>query len=412
MIVVKATDRSISATPVYPITSGSVGLPVIWTFSEEWDGLSKIAVFRGSGTSIDVALLTDRCTVPAEVLEEFGDLLWIGVYGANASGQVVIPTIWCQAGLIREGVVLAGVDPAEPTPSWVAQVQAAAASALSKATAVEEAAEAGDFDGVSPTISVSDITGGHRVTITDAEGAHTVDVMDGAKGDPGESPVVAVSTITGGHRVTIADVTGTHSFNVMDGAEGDPGDPGYSPTVSVTDITGGHRVTITDASGAHTFDVMDGEGGGANVLTVNVTVDGGFNFSADKTYAELTAALSGGAVLRAVLTDTSSSTDTITATSTFYTETDGSIWFRLNEQNSLVVDSSDEWDIWNYPLSYGDLNDKPQINGVTLTGNKTSSQLGLVASNQGTANAGKFMVVGSDGIVAPVTMQAWQGGSY
>lgn len=35
-----------------------------------------------------------------------------------------------------------------------------------------------------------------------------------------------------------------------------------------------------------------------------------------------------------------------------------------------------------------------------------------VNANQGTANAGKFLVVGSDGIVTPVTMQAWSGGSY
>ncbi len=33
-------------------------------------------------------------------------------------------------------------------------------------------------------------------------------------------------------------------------------------------------------------------------------------------------------------------------------------------------------------------------------------------ANQGIANAGKFMVVGSDGTVAPVTMSAWQGGNY
>ena len=37
-------------------------------------------------------------------------------------------------------------------------------------------------DGVSPTITVADITGGHRVTITDADGAHSFDVMDGEDG--------------------------------------------------------------------------------------------------------------------------------------------------------------------------------------------------------------------------------------
>lgn len=38
--------------------------------------------------------------------------------------------------------------------------------------------EKGD-DGYSPTVAVTDITGGHRVTITDAEGSHAFDVLDG-----------------------------------------------------------------------------------------------------------------------------------------------------------------------------------------------------------------------------------------
>ena len=109
--------------------------------------------------------------------------------------------------------------------------------------ALEEAKESGEFDGdpgqdgFSPIITVTDITGGHRVTITDATGSRTVDVMDGSPGTPGDpgepgepgadgvSPTVAVSPITDGHRVTITDKTGEHSFDVMDGEKGDPGDP-------------------------------------------------------------------------------------------------------------------------------------------------------------------------------------------
>jgi hypothetical protein len=40
-------------------------------------------------------------------------------------------------------------------------------------------------DGVSPEISVTDITGGHRITITDATGTETFDVMDGTDGATG-----------------------------------------------------------------------------------------------------------------------------------------------------------------------------------------------------------------------------------
>lgn len=40
-------------------------------------------------------------------------------------------------------------------------------------------------DGVSPTVQVTDITGGHRVTITDANGTQTFDVMNGTDGTNG-----------------------------------------------------------------------------------------------------------------------------------------------------------------------------------------------------------------------------------
>lgn len=40
-------------------------------------------------------------------------------------------------------------------------------------------------DGVSPTIAVNDVTGGHTLTITDADGTRTVDVMDGEDGASG-----------------------------------------------------------------------------------------------------------------------------------------------------------------------------------------------------------------------------------
>lgn len=40
-------------------------------------------------------------------------------------------------------------------------------------------------DGVSPTLSVAEITGGHRVTITDVNGTQTFDVMDGQDGQNG-----------------------------------------------------------------------------------------------------------------------------------------------------------------------------------------------------------------------------------
>jgi len=42
---------------------------------------------------------------------------------------------------------------------------------------------------------------------------------NGTNGSDGFSPVIAITEITGGHRVTITDATGAHTFDVMDGDE-------------------------------------------------------------------------------------------------------------------------------------------------------------------------------------------------
>lgn len=52
--------------------------------------------------------------------------------------------------------------------------------------------------------------------------------------------------------------------------------------------------------------------------------------------------------------------------------------------------------------NYNDLENKPQINGVELSGNKSGSDVGLVNNQQGTANAGKVLGIGQDGLVIPV----------
>lgn len=238
MITVRVRDRDVYAIPLWPITTGSVGLPVAFDFDKAWDGLTRIAVFRGSDTDVEVALLTDACVVPPEVLTVAGGNLYIGVYGRDAYGTVVIPTIWGKAGHIYDGTEPEDPDPTDPTPEWSYQVQQAAAEALRIAQGVAADAEAGEFDGVSPEVSVTETTDGHVVTITDRDG--------------------------------------DHSFNVPNGATGPQGPSGYSPTVTVTDITGGHRVTITDANGAHTFDVMDGEDGSGGG---SITVDGALSDS-------------------------------------------------------------------------------------------------------------------------------------
>ena len=53
-----------------------------------------------------------------------------------------------------------------------------------------------------------------------------------------------------------------------------------------------------------------------------------------------------------------------------------------------------------------------QTGAVSLTIPSTASDVGAVAVAQGVSHAGEFVVVGSDGNITTVTMSVWQGGSY
>lgn len=79
-------------------------------------------------------------------------------------------------------------------------------------------------DGVSPVVSVSDITGGHRISITSANGTKTVDVLDGTNGKNGTSVSVSKvmeSTVDGG--VNVVMFSDGNTLNVQNGKSGSNG---------------------------------------------------------------------------------------------------------------------------------------------------------------------------------------------
>ena len=162
------------------------------------------------------------------------------------------------------------------------------------------------------------------------------------------------------------------------GGSGGSGTDGYSPTVEVSEIEGGHRVTITDANGAHSFDVMDGEDGeGGGSITVDTALsDSSTNPVQNKVVKK---ALDGKGT---------------------YSKPSGGI--PKSDLAAAVQDSLGKADkaLQSVPSTYR-----------TAAAQDTIDE-GKIDKDQGVANAGKFMVVGSDGIIAPVTIQTWQGGSY
>jgi len=68
------------------------------------------------------------------------------------------------------------------------------------------------------------------------------------KGDPGVSPTVTVQDITGGHRIVITDETGTSSVDVLNGKQGDPGKPGdtgATPELTIGTVKEGDAPSAT-----------------------------------------------------------------------------------------------------------------------------------------------------------------------
>lgn len=101
------------------ITAGTVGLPVTFTFDNQWDGLDKTAVFSAGAIKRIAEHITEKTIVNADVLRKAGEYFSIGVYGMNADGSIAIPTIWADIGLIDLGVDIDGsAENGEPLHVW------------------------------------------------------------------------------------------------------------------------------------------------------------------------------------------------------------------------------------------------------------------------------------------------------
>lgn len=178
MITLTADSRRATATSDEPITAGSVGIPVTVMLSAEFDGLQAVVTFRAGPAAADVAYDGQRMSVPSQCLTQAGRRLTAGVYGARPDGTVVIPTVWCDIGIIQEGTRPSGIYPADPAPSWAAQVQkwareardavaGALSSRVSSLDATAIVAQGGYVEVVGIPAYVTDVSGYAAYGITD-----------------------------------------------------------------------------------------------------------------------------------------------------------------------------------------------------------------------------------------------------
>jgi len=119
------------------LTSGSIGIEIGFSFSADWDGLAKIAVFRAGSVQVDMALTETATAVPWEVLEQPGVDLFVGVYGTDGE-TIAIPTVWCRVGRILPGAMPSDEDAEDATPSVVDQILVNSTTALQTAQRTKE----------------------------------------------------------------------------------------------------------------------------------------------------------------------------------------------------------------------------------------------------------------------------------
>lgn len=133
--------------------------------------------------------------------------------------------------------------------------------------------ESGNFKGepgVSPTVTVQDITGGHRIVITDATGTSFVDVLNGKQGDPGKpgdtgaTPELTIGTVKEGDAPS-ATITGTVKKPILN-LTLKSGAPGKDATVDTT-LT--HEGEAADAKA--TGDAISAVKDRQNILTGSET---------------------------------------------------------------------------------------------------------------------------------------------
>lgn len=130
MFEVRAEKARLQVERREVLTSGSVNAyRVRFTFSREWEGLERRAVFRAGDESRTLPLDgSGECAIPWEVLARPGLYVQAGVYGVGA-GETVLPTVWANLGAVLEGAA-PGEEARPPTPALWEELLAGKADSL------------------------------------------------------------------------------------------------------------------------------------------------------------------------------------------------------------------------------------------------------------------------------------------
>ena len=177
--------------------------------------------------------LSDTTTAKEDALKAIGDKQTAATQAVDTARDKALQQVEAST----EAAQTAASEAATSAGNADRSAQAAAGSLQE----LKDDIASGDFKGepgTSPTVTVQDIAGGHRIVITDATGTSSVDVMDGKQGDPGKpgdtgaTPELTIGTVEEGDAPS-ATITGTAKNPVLN-LTLKSGAPGKDATVDAT----------------------------------------------------------------------------------------------------------------------------------------------------------------------------------
>ena len=145
--------------------------------------------------------LSDTITAKEDALKAIGD--------KQAAATQAVDTARDKALQQVEASTEAAQTAASEAATSAGNASQSAQEAAGSLQELKDGIASGEFKGepgTSPTVTVQDIAGGHRIVITDATGTSSVDVIDGKQGDPGKDATVDI-TLT--HEGEAADAKAT-----------------------------------------------------------------------------------------------------------------------------------------------------------------------------------------------------------
>lgn len=121
-----------------------------FAFNDEWDNLGKTAVFSCGCVTKDIMIIDNKAILPHELLvtDNIGEIVYVGVYGIDGEGNVIIPTVKCRAGILREGTDPMDDPDADPTPTLFEQIMADNAKTRTESGENAEKAETAAEDAI------------------------------------------------------------------------------------------------------------------------------------------------------------------------------------------------------------------------------------------------------------------------